>query len=254
MNLPSGTNTPGASSVPFVVSGTPGAAVTYTFKEGTSTSLRHRCDRCARHVRRRPRPLRLCRRDDLSHDHTHVGREDDDPHRTMGKNSVAPPAPTVTAAAFANIANSPVFNVTVTGQAGSIANVIVSDGATPVVNYANGMDFVGAQSAPSSSRSISSTCSTVASTISVTTNGAGDFERDEHRYHEATILLALLAALYQQHERDERPVHRVRQGRCFGELHHIPRCPSCLRPGRGSSRRPTPRCRSASALLRRALP
>ena len=37
VNLPSGTNTPGASSVPFQVTGAPGATVTYTFTEGTNT-------------------------------------------------------------------------------------------------------------------------------------------------------------------------------------------------------------------------
>ncbi len=38
VNLPSGTNSAGASAVPFTFTGTPGATITYTFTEGSSTT------------------------------------------------------------------------------------------------------------------------------------------------------------------------------------------------------------------------
>jgi hypothetical protein len=93
---------------------------------------------------------------------------------TMGKNSVAPLAPTVSAAAFSNIATSPAYNVTVTGQVGAIANVVVGDGATPVVDYSNGMDFVASNGTVVIPVYLVSLLDGPL-TISVTlTNGAGD--------------------------------------------------------------------------------
>jgi hypothetical protein len=63
---------------------------------------------------------------------------------TLGKSSVAPPAPTTSAPVWANIANVSTYNVTVNGQADSIANVIISDGQLPIAEQDNGMDFVAA--------------------------------------------------------------------------------------------------------------
>jgi hypothetical protein len=142
-NLPSGTNTPGASSVPIVITGTPGATVTYKFVEGglsvSGTGVIGATGKFGATV-----DLSGFLDGSITVTVTLTsGGKTTTLTGTMGKDSVAPPAATVSAAPFANIATSPGYNVTVTGQAGSIANVVVSDGATPVVNYANGMDFVG---------------------------------------------------------------------------------------------------------------
>ena len=145
VNLPSGTNTPGASSVPLVVTGTPGATVTYTFTRG--------------HARPSPargvigprgtfgasrRPLRLRRRDDHGHGHADLGREDDDAHRRRwARTASRRPRRRCRRARSRTSRTASAYNVTVTGQVGAIANVVISDGATPIANYANGMDFVG---------------------------------------------------------------------------------------------------------------
>jgi hypothetical protein len=61
---------------------------------------------------------------------------------TTSKNSVAPPAPTIASGAWVNIANQLTYNVTVTGQVGSIATVVITDGGLPLPNVANGMDML----------------------------------------------------------------------------------------------------------------
>ncbi|HLZ94098.1 MAG TPA: hypothetical protein VKT20_02055 [Candidatus Dormibacteraeota bacterium] len=141
-NLPSGTNTPGAGAVPLTVTGTPGSTVGYTATEGTNsvsgsgvvgatgafgTSL---------NVSAFPDgAITVTASLTLNGTTTTLTG-------TMGKNSVAPPAPAVSAAAYANLYNFTLYNVTVTGQAGAIANVVVSDGQV-IADQANGMDFVG---------------------------------------------------------------------------------------------------------------
>src|SRR5262249_58407271 len=111
VNLPSGTNTPGASSVPFVVAGTPGATVTYSFVEGTSTVSGSGVIG--------PRGA-FGGVVDLSGfaDGTitvtiniTAGGKTTTLTGAMGKNSVAPPPPTIGAATYANIANSSAYNV-----------------------------------------------------------------------------------------------------------------------------------------------
>ena len=80
-----------------------------------------------------------------------------------------------TQGAYVNIANQLNYNVMVTGQVGSIANVVITDSpAIGLANVANGMDFVGANGniviPVDASNLVDGTV-----TISVTlTNGAGD--------------------------------------------------------------------------------
>ena len=57
----------------------------------------------------------------------------------LGKSSVAPTVPTVTVPTYANLATEAAYPVTVRGQAGSIASVVVTDSAG---NVANGMDII----------------------------------------------------------------------------------------------------------------
>jgi hypothetical protein len=93
---------------------------------------------------------------------------------TMGKNSVAPPAPIVAAPAYANIANDLSYTLTITGQVGSIANVVMTDGGLPLPNVANGMDVIGSTGTLSLAVD-SSNLKDGSVSISVTlTNGAGD--------------------------------------------------------------------------------
>jgi hypothetical protein len=60
----------------------------------------------------------------------------------IGKSSVAPTPPTVTAATYANLATETSYLVTVRGQAGSIANVVITDTSSPISRVANGMDIL----------------------------------------------------------------------------------------------------------------
>jgi hypothetical protein len=146
VNLPSGTNSPGAGSVPLRVTGAPGAAVTYKFAEGTSvvtgSGVIGPNGTFGANVN-------LSGFADGTITVTITETGGGAPNKTLtgqlGKNSVAPPAPTASAATYANISNVSIYNVTVTGQAGSIANVTVADSALPIANLSNGMDFVGSK-------------------------------------------------------------------------------------------------------------
>src|SRR4029077_15779057 len=143
VNLPSGTNTPGAAAVPLVISGAPGANVNYTVALGTTYTVSGSgvigaTGKFGTSVNISGFPdgtitvtATLTANGTST---TLIG--------TMGKNSVAPPAPTASAPVWANIANSSLYNVSVTGQAGSIATVVISDSQTSIVNVSNGMDFV----------------------------------------------------------------------------------------------------------------
>jgi hypothetical protein len=144
VNLPSGTDTPGAGAVPLVVTGTPGASVSYTVAEGTTytasgSGVIGTTGKFGTSVDVSGFPdgtiTVTATLTTNGASTTLIG--------TMGKNSVAPPAPTASVPVWANIANSSVYNVTVTGQAGAIANVVISDGAISIANQSNGMDFVG---------------------------------------------------------------------------------------------------------------
>jgi hypothetical protein len=61
----------------------------------------------------------------------------------MGKSSVAPPAPSVSSNAWTGPYDDTAYNVTVTGQVGSIATVVIDDGSTPVTGQVEGMDQIG---------------------------------------------------------------------------------------------------------------
>jgi hypothetical protein len=143
VNLPSGTNTPGAGAVPLIVTGTPGATVSYTVALGTTytasgSGVIGASGKFGTSVDVSGFPdgtitvTATLTANGVST--TLTG--------TMGKNSVAPPAPTASVPVWANIANSSLYNVIVTGQAGAIANIVISDGAISIANQSNGMDFV----------------------------------------------------------------------------------------------------------------
>ncbi|HEV2414008.1 MAG TPA: hypothetical protein VGX27_04320, partial [Candidatus Dormibacteraeota bacterium] len=142
-NLPSGTNTPGASAVPLVVSGTPGATVSFTVALGTTYKITGggvigATGKFGTSVDVSGFPDGLIT---VTAVLTANGTSTT-VSGLLGKNSVAPPAPTVSAAYYANEFTVSTYNVTVTGQPGSIANVVISDGL-PVADQSNGMDFVG---------------------------------------------------------------------------------------------------------------
>src|SRR5205807_1692342 len=94
--------------------------------------------------------------------------------QTFGKNSVAPPAPNVSAQAYSNRAGQYTYTVTITGQAGAIANVVITDSGNPDPSVLNGMDQIG----PSGTLTMTFDTSYQmdgALTVSVTlTNGAGN--------------------------------------------------------------------------------
>jgi len=174
VNLPSGTNTPGASSVPLYVTGTPGAAVSYSFTEGTfiasgSGVLSQKGQFGATvDVSTFPDGTINVKVTLVS------GGATTTLTATLGKNSVPPPAPSVAAPAYANIANNLAYTLTITGQAGSIATVVMTDGGLPLPNVANGMDMVGSTgtlSLPVDASNLADGSLSVSVTL---TNGAGD--------------------------------------------------------------------------------
>ncbi len=144
VNLPSGTNTPGAGAVPVGLTGTPGATVTFTFSEGaytaSGTGVIGPTGKFATNVNLSGFPDGMIT---VTATLTANGKTTT-LTGTMGKNSVAPPAATVSAPTYANLVNQATYTVNVTGQAGSIATVVITDGiVTATPNLANGMDFVG---------------------------------------------------------------------------------------------------------------
>ncbi len=174
VNLPSGTNTPGAGSVPLLISGTPGATVSYTLTEGSysvsGTGVIGTTGKYATSLDLSSWPdgtITVTATLTLNGKTTSLTT-------VTGKNSVAPPAPGVTSPAYANIANEGTYNVTVTGQVGAIANVVISDGQTPIAHLSNGMDVVGSNGSVIIPVDVSALNDGLL-TISVTlTNGAGD--------------------------------------------------------------------------------
>jgi hypothetical protein len=172
-NLPSGTNTPGAASTPLLVTGTPGATITFTFTEGTltasGTGVIGPTGRFGTSVDLSAWPdgtITVTATLNMNGKITTLTG-------TMGKNSVAPPAPAVSAPVWANLAGASTYSVTVTGQAGAIANVIISDSQL-LPDQTNGMDFVGANGTiviPVDVTSLVDGAITIAVTL---TNGAGD--------------------------------------------------------------------------------
>lgn len=94
---------------------------------------------------------------------------------TMRKDSVAPAAPGVSAATLVTQLNQYAYNVTVTGQVGATANVVITDGSTSITaEVANGMDVVGSSGSVTIPIDVSN-LSDGPLTITVTlTNGAGD--------------------------------------------------------------------------------
>jgi hypothetical protein len=144
VNMPSGISSASASTTPIYLTGPAGASVSYTFTEGTTTvsgsgvigpngTFGGTVDLSAM-------PDGTI---NVTATLTPAGASATTLTATLNKNSVAPAAPTVSAPSYANIANVTTYNVTVTGQVGAIANVVITDSATPVPGNANGMDVVG---------------------------------------------------------------------------------------------------------------
>ena len=143
--MPSGTNPASAAAVPILVTGAPGATVNYTLTEGSSytTSGTGTIDGAGRlyttaNVSTFPDGAIA-----MTATLTGGGAPTKTMTATLMKNSVAPPAPTVSAAAYANMFTYTSYSVTITGQVGAIANVIITDSATPIASVVNGMDQIG---------------------------------------------------------------------------------------------------------------
>jgi hypothetical protein len=175
VNLPSGTNTPGASSVPFVVTGAPGASVSFSFTEGANaasgTGLLSPKGTFGGTVDVSSFPDGTIT---VSVALTGGGAPATNLTTPMGKNSVPPPAPTVSAPAYANIANNLAYTLTITGQVGSIANVVMTDSGLPLPNVANGMDMVGSTGTLSLPVDTSNLIDGPVTIVVTLTNGAGN--------------------------------------------------------------------------------
>jgi len=175
VGLPSGTNQPGASSTPIFVTGTPGSSVSYKFTEGTyvtsGTGTINTLGTFGAYVDLSAFPDGNIA---LTVTLTAPGGVVTTLTTTVNKNSVAPPAPVVSAPAYAIPSNLTTYTVNVTGQVGAIATVVLTDSGLPVPNVANGMDVIGS----TGSLAIPIDVSNLAEgpvTISVTlTNGAGN--------------------------------------------------------------------------------
>jgi hypothetical protein len=93
----------------------------------------------------------------------------------MRKDSVAPAAPGVSAATLVTQGNQYAYNVTVTGQVGATANIVITDGSTSITaEVANGMDIIGSSGSviiPVDVSNLSDGTLTITVTL---TNGAGD--------------------------------------------------------------------------------
>nr|MDA8357774.1 hypothetical protein [Actinomycetota bacterium] len=173
--LPSGTDATGAGAVPFVVRGPVGATVTYTFHlrhtQVTGTGVVGKGGVFGAAV-------------DLATFKTGVvtvtvvissAGSTTTLHGFTTKSTVPPRSPTLSATPrYANNQNETTFVVTVKGQAGSIADIVIADSATPIPAVLNGMDVIG----PSGVLSMSFQVSLLAEgplTVSVTlTNGSGN--------------------------------------------------------------------------------
>lgn len=173
--LPSGTDATGATAVPFVVRGPVGATVTYSFRlhhtQVTGTGVVGKGGLFGATV-------------DLATFKTGVvtvtvvissAGSTTTLHGFTTKSTVPPPSPTLSATPrYANNQNQTTFVVTVKGQAGSIADIVISDSATPTPAVLNGMDVIG----PSGVLTMPFQVSLLAEgplTVSVTlTNGSGN--------------------------------------------------------------------------------
>ena len=127
--MPSGTNPASAAAVPILVTGAPGATVNYTLTEGSSytTSGTGTIDGAGRlyttaNVSSFPDGTIA-----MTATLTGGGAPTKTMTATLMKNSVAPPAPTVSAAAYANMFTHTGYSVTITGQVGDIATVVITD-------------------------------------------------------------------------------------------------------------------------------
>jgi hypothetical protein len=187
--LPSGTNPASAAAVPILITGTPAASVSYTLTEGSryTTSGTGTIDGGGRlyttaDVSTFPDgPIAM------TASLTGAGAPTNPMTATLLKNSVAPPAPTVSAAAYANMFTYTSYSVTITGQVGAIANVIITDSGTPIPSVVNGMDQIGSTGTLTMQLNLA-TAAEGPVTVSVTlTNGAGNSTATTHVETKATI-------------------------------------------------------------------
>lgn len=184
--LPSGTNATGSVAVPIRVTGVVGDTVTYTFTLGThkvfGVGMIGSGGVFVGTVN-----LSAFTTGSISVTVVVTGYgKTTTIKKSFLKNKVPPPAPTFSTATYVNNQNETVFDVTVTGQVGSIADVVVTDNGSVIPNVANGMDIVG------SSGSVvipilASLLNTGTVTVSVTlTNGAGNSTAAVHTVYKYT--------------------------------------------------------------------
>ena len=142
--LPSGTDGTGAAAMPFVLRGPAGATVTYSFHlhhtQATGSGVIGKGGLFGATV-------------DLATFKTGVitvtfvissATATTTLHTYTTKNITPPPAPTLSATPrYVNNQNETTFVVTVKGQAGSIADIVITDSATPIPGVLNGMDVIG---------------------------------------------------------------------------------------------------------------
>ncbi len=175
LNLPSGVNASNASALPFSVTGAAGATVTYTFTEGTHTvtgsgtldshgSFAGTVDVSAFPDGTITVTMTL----------SGGGAPTQTLTSTLAKNTLPPTAPTVSAPAYANNVNETAYAVTVTGQVGATATVVITDGQTPIAEVAGGQDVIGSSGTVTILVDVSNLVDGTI-TVSVTlTNAAGD--------------------------------------------------------------------------------
>jgi hypothetical protein len=143
VNMPSGTNTPSATAVPLLVTGTPGTSVSYTFTAGTSTTSGSGTVTQGNFGAN----VNLSSFPDGTITVTATlsvgGVSTTTLTSTLIKSSTAPGAPTVALPAYANMFNQTFYLLGISGDVGSIANVLITDGTIGIPRVANGMDVIG---------------------------------------------------------------------------------------------------------------
>ncbi len=172
VSVPPAINATTAQAVALVVTGAPGANVSYSFTEGSSTlngtGVIASNDTFAVVVNLSSFPDGVI---GLTVTETGGGAPTTTLTASISKNSVPPPAPTVTAPADANNMNDTAFNVTIKGQAGAFADVEITDSATGEASGGDVIPASGTLVVPVDVSFLLDGTLTIAVTL---TNGAGD--------------------------------------------------------------------------------
>jgi hypothetical protein len=136
----------GANSVPLVITGAPGASVSYTLTEGNKYSLSGTgvigaTGKYGTSVDVSPWPDGTLT---VTATLTGGGAPSQSLTQIIGKNSTTPPAPSVSSNAWTGpYSGDTTFTVNVTGQVGSIATVVITDGMPGASGQVEGMDQIG---------------------------------------------------------------------------------------------------------------